>query len=176
MTAVPPHRPTDGPPSATPARQHYRTRRGGRPGAAAVPAVTLWQSNPSGPGDPKAPPPPSSPPSTAIACGRPARSLPRQGTPWIGRSAPGEPLCHKTQMLGSTVCGPIHSDACLHAPAPPPPPAVSTASRCHTSLCARRALGNAHTAIQIEHVVKVYTLKKILKTANLKTQDRPPCP
>jgi hypothetical protein len=69
-----------------------------------LPAVTLWQSNPSGPGDPKPPRPPSPPPSTAIACGHPARRLPRQGTPWIGRYAPGGPLCHKTQMLGAAMC------------------------------------------------------------------------
>jgi hypothetical protein len=49
------------------------------------------------------------------------------------------------QITLMRACTPLHR----------PPPAVSNASRCHTYLYARRALGNAYFALQSENVVKI---------------------
>jgi hypothetical protein len=67
--------------------------------------------------------------------------------------ASGFGLQQKMSLSRTPVCGPHHSDACT--PLHRPPPVVSTASRCHTSLCARRAQGNADFAPKSENVVKI---------------------
>jgi hypothetical protein len=50
------------------------------------------------------------------------------------------------------VCGPLHSDACLRAPAPPPAGSFHCQQVSHVSV---REEGVAHTAIQTVQVVKI---------------------
>jgi hypothetical protein len=72
-------------------------------------------------------------------------------------------VAHFTPMRA---CTPLHR----------PPPAVSTASRCQTSLCARRAPGNAYFALQSENVVKIVqtlTPPQNRKSANLRKKSAP---
>jgi hypothetical protein len=63
-------------------------------------------------------------------------------------------LQRQTWLRGTPVCGPVHSDACLHAPAPPPAGCFHCQQVSHVPV-REKGPGNAHFALQSESVVKI---------------------
>jgi hypothetical protein len=88
---------------------------------------------------------------------------------YFGIWVSGLGLQRQASLSRTPACGPVHSDACLHAPAPPPAGCFQCQQVSHVSLREEGVGESAHRDTDRECRQNRVYFKKIIKTANLKT-------